>query len=54
MHNTSSIGVSLAIVKQIIERYGGRIWAETEPGKGVAFYITFNTKSEDQKNEYRV
>lgn len=34
-----STGLGLAICQRIVERYGGRIWAEGREGKGSSFYI---------------
>ena len=39
-HNERSTGIGLSIVKKIIDRYGGKVWLDSEVGVGTEFYFT--------------
>jgi signal transduction histidine kinase len=49
--NIPGTGLGLAICKEIVNRYGGQIDLDSQPGKGTTFTVCFPTDNFDERSE---
>ena len=43
-NDMNGTGVGLSVVRKVMQFHGGRVWVESEPGKGATFWLAFPKK----------
>jgi signal transduction histidine kinase len=51
IQKTEGLGLGLYITRLLVEAHGGRIWAESEPGKGSTFYVALPSELAGQDRQ---
>jgi signal transduction histidine kinase len=47
---TQGVGLGLAIVRHVVEGHRGRVWVESEPGRGAAFFVELPVDGREVKS----